>query len=263
MMLCVSDTVLHRFSNTLRFCWVLLSALLDSLTAWLSGLCQEHIDISTVLRIEHCMLTQQAKQVHTRNTHSGLHSCELEPASCLFCLLLEQGNLPTREAINIYYQEQMMNTSRESGLDYSTQDAEGQASAVSGQEEGANEEGVSPDTDEEGAAGRTAEEKPSAEPMSRTNDEEDPDLKQDPEPESGSGPDQPDEILGAADASGLELETVPEKEVPECTAAKNSQRSRPKLSRMERVQSLLCLSASEEEELSRTHRSVETLLIKT
>ncbi|XP_035475570.1 piezo-type mechanosensitive ion channel component 2 isoform X5 [Scophthalmus maximus] len=219
------DTVLHRFSNTLRFCWVLLSALLDSLTAWLSGLCQEHIDISTVLRIEHCMLTQQAKQ----------------------------GNLPTREAINIYYQEQMMNTSRESGLDYSTQDAEGQASAVSGQEEGANEEGVSPDTDEEGAAGRTAEEKPSAEPMSRTNDEEDPDLKQDPEPESGSGPDQPDEILGAADASGLELETVPEKEVPECTAAKNSQRSRPKLSRMERVQSLLCLSASEEEELSRTH----------
>ena len=65
LMWCVSDTVLHRFSNMLRFCWVLLSALLDSLTAWLSGLCQEHIDISTVLRIERCMLLQQAKQVRT------------------------------------------------------------------------------------------------------------------------------------------------------------------------------------------------------
>ncbi|KAK9527367.1 hypothetical protein VZT92_013937 [Zoarces viviparus] len=78
------DTVLRRFSSTLRFCWVLLSALLDSLTAWLSGLCQEHIDISTVLRIERRMLTQQAKQ----------------------------GNVPTREAIHVYYQEQMMKASR-------------------------------------------------------------------------------------------------------------------------------------------------------
>lgn len=60
---CVSDTVLRRFSNTLRFCSVLLAALLDSLTSWLRGLCQEHIDISTVLRIERCMLMQQARQV--------------------------------------------------------------------------------------------------------------------------------------------------------------------------------------------------------
>ena len=67
---CVSDTVLRRFSNTMRFFWVLLLALLDSLTAWLNSLCQEHIDISTVLRIEHCMLTQQAKQVHTQDYSS-------------------------------------------------------------------------------------------------------------------------------------------------------------------------------------------------
>lgn len=63
---CPADTVLRRFSNTLRFCWVLLSALLDSLTAWLRGLCQEHIDISTVLRLERSMLMQQAKQVGER-----------------------------------------------------------------------------------------------------------------------------------------------------------------------------------------------------
>lgn len=68
---CVSDTVPRRFSGALRFCWVLLSALLDSLTAWLSGLCQEHIDISTVLRIERCMLTQQAKQVQSDGSRVG------------------------------------------------------------------------------------------------------------------------------------------------------------------------------------------------
>lgn len=67
-MLCVSDTALRRFSNTLRFCCVLLSALLDSLTSWLNSLCQEHIDISTVLRIEHCMLTEQRKQVESQTT---------------------------------------------------------------------------------------------------------------------------------------------------------------------------------------------------
>ncbi|XP_071370340.1 piezo-type mechanosensitive ion channel component 2-like [Centroberyx affinis] len=81
----------------MRFCLVLLSALLDSLTAWLNGLCQEHIHISTVLHIERCMLTQQAKQ----------------------------GNVPSREAIHVYYQQQMLKTSRESGLDYSTHEAEG------------------------------------------------------------------------------------------------------------------------------------------
>ncbi|KAM8823349.1 piezo-type mechanosensitive ion channel component 2-like isoform 3-T4 [Spinachia spinachia] len=113
------DTLLRRFSSTLRFCWVLLSALLDSLTAWLSSLCQEHIDISTVLRIERCMLTQQAKQ----------------------------GNVPTREAIHVYYQEQMMGASRESGLNNSSHEAERQASAERRWKE--EEETLSPDADEE------------------------------------------------------------------------------------------------------------------
>lgn len=68
--LCLSDTVLNRFYSTLQFCSVLLSALLDSLTAWLNSLCQEHIDISNVLRIERCILTQQAKQVNGRDYNS-------------------------------------------------------------------------------------------------------------------------------------------------------------------------------------------------
>ncbi|KAA8578102.1 hypothetical protein FQN60_002567, partial [Etheostoma spectabile] len=130
------DTVLRRFSNTMRFCWVLLSALLDSLTAWLNGLCQEHIDISTVLRIERCMLTQQAKQ----------------------------GNVPTREAIHLYYQEQMMKSSSESGLNYSTHEAK---ETLGGAEEtpGATEETPGATEETPGAAEETpgaAEETPGA-----------------------------------------------------------------------------------------------------
>ncbi|XP_068504921.1 piezo-type mechanosensitive ion channel component 2 isoform X2 [Syngnathus scovelli] len=91
-----ADTVLRRASNVLRFCWVLLSALLDSLTSWLGGLCREHVDISTVLRMERCMLTQQAKQ----------------------------GQVPSREAIHVYYQQQMMQSSRESGINLSVPEEE-------------------------------------------------------------------------------------------------------------------------------------------
>ncbi|XP_034416405.1 piezo-type mechanosensitive ion channel component 2-like [Cyclopterus lumpus] len=163
------DTVLRRFSSTLRFCWVLLSALLDSLTAWLRGLCQEHIDISTVLRIERCMLTQQAKQ----------------------------GNVPTREAIHVYYQEQMMKASRESGLNYSTQDAERQVLAERGREE--EEEAVIHDPDEEpDEEPENNPEKP--EPISGG------DVLGEPEPEpksgaDGSGEPEPEPTSGA-DSSG-------------------------------------------------------------
>lgn len=85
---CVPDTVLRRFSNTLRFCWVLLSALLDSLTAWVRGLCQEHIDISTVLRIERSMLMLQAKQVGD-STAGGPEPSESEP-----CPSVSRGRSP-------------------------------------------------------------------------------------------------------------------------------------------------------------------------
>ncbi|XP_074484403.1 piezo-type mechanosensitive ion channel component 2-like isoform X2 [Sebastes fasciatus] len=163
------DTALRRFSNTLRFCWVLLSALLDSLTAWLGGLCQEHVDISTVLRIERRMLTQQAKQ----------------------------GNVPTREAIHVYYQEQMMKASRESGLNYSTHEAEGQASAERGREE--EEEAVSPDTDEE-----EAEEKPESKLGGHYPD------KPEPGPVSGEDPlePRPEQVSGADGPGEPEAEPV-------------------------------------------------------
>ncbi|KAM9337588.1 piezo-type mechanosensitive ion channel component 2-like [Symphorus nematophorus] len=213
------DTVLHRFSNTLRFCWVLLSALLDSLTAWLNGLCQEHIDISTVLRIERCMLLQQAKQ----------------------------GHVPTREAIHLFYQEQMIKSSRESGLDYNSHNPRVQTPAETGREgeEGEKEEekGRSPDTDEEEAGGQTAKQKTGGNPDK-------------PEPESVSGGS--GELFSAEEASGAQSSPVQprteEEDYPECSVAKTSQRGRPKLSRMDRVQS----SSSEEDTIDLTHSTEES-----
>lgn len=83
------DNIIKRVFNVLKFTWVLFLATVDSFTTWLNSISREHIDISTVLRIERCMLTREIKK----------------------------GNVPTRESIHMYYQNHMMNLSRESGLD--------------------------------------------------------------------------------------------------------------------------------------------------
>ncbi|XP_063768773.1 piezo-type mechanosensitive ion channel component 2-like isoform X2 [Eleginops maclovinus] len=180
------DTVLRRFSYTLRFCWVLLSALLDSLTSWLRGLCQEHIDISTVLRIERCMLTQQAKQ----------------------------GNVPTRDAIHVYYQRQILKASRESGLNYSSHEAEGQTLAERGPKE------VSPDTKEE-----------------------------EPEP-GGEGPASGIPCSGVEPET--KEDTAMEMKYEDCPECLLISARRPRLSRMKRVRSSSS-SSSEEGRMSPAH----------
>ncbi|XP_058621660.1 piezo-type mechanosensitive ion channel component 2 isoform X2 [Onychostoma macrolepis] len=84
------DNILKRVFNIVKFSWVLFLALLDSFTAWLNSIGQEHIDISTVLRIERCMLTHEVKK----------------------------GNIPSRDSIHTYYQRQMCRpASAESSLD--------------------------------------------------------------------------------------------------------------------------------------------------
>uniref|UniRef100_A0A8C6AHE8 Piezo type mechanosensitive ion channel component 2 n=1 Tax=Monodon monoceros TaxID=40151 RepID=A0A8C6AHE8_MONMO len=83
------DNIIKRIFNILKFTWVLFLATVDSFTTWLNSISREHIDISTVLRIERCMLTREIKK----------------------------GNVPTRESIQMYYQNHIMNLSRESGLD--------------------------------------------------------------------------------------------------------------------------------------------------
>ncbi|XP_023661559.2 piezo-type mechanosensitive ion channel component 2-like isoform X2 [Paramormyrops kingsleyae] len=83
------DNIIKRIFTTVKFSWILFLALLDSFTNWLNSVSQEYIDISTVLRIERCMLTREVRK----------------------------GNVPSRESIHIYYQKQIhINVSRESGL---------------------------------------------------------------------------------------------------------------------------------------------------
>nr|XP_014343966.1 PREDICTED: piezo-type mechanosensitive ion channel component 2 [Latimeria chalumnae] len=84
------DNIIKRIFNIVKFTWVLFLTLLDSFTNWLNSISREHIDISTVLRIERCMLTREVKK----------------------------GNVPSRESIHMYYQNQiLLSLSRESGLD--------------------------------------------------------------------------------------------------------------------------------------------------
>nr|XP_013795110.1 PREDICTED: piezo-type mechanosensitive ion channel component 2 [Apteryx mantelli mantelli] len=99
------DNIIKRIFNILKFTWVLFLATLDSFTAWLNSISREHIDISTVLRIERCMLTREIKK----------------------------GNVPTRESIHMYYQNHMMKLSKESGLD-SVDKNPGQASGLQASE---------------------------------------------------------------------------------------------------------------------------------
>ncbi|CDQ98644.1 unnamed protein product [Oncorhynchus mykiss] len=85
-----SDNMLKRVFNIVKFSWVLFLAMLDSFTAWINSMCQEHLDISTVLRIERCMLTHE----------------------------VNKGNKPSRESIHVYYRKQMCKAaSIESGLE--------------------------------------------------------------------------------------------------------------------------------------------------
>uniref|UniRef100_A0A8C1U3H1 Piezo type mechanosensitive ion channel component 2 n=1 Tax=Cyprinus carpio TaxID=7962 RepID=A0A8C1U3H1_CYPCA len=81
------DNIIKRVFNIIKFTWMLFLTTVESITKWLNSVCREYIDISTVLRIERCMLTRE-------------------------------GNVPSRESIHVYYQKQMkLNGSRESGLD--------------------------------------------------------------------------------------------------------------------------------------------------
>ncbi|KAK7944677.1 hypothetical protein WMY93_000405 [Mugilogobius chulae] len=89
------DNIIKRVFNIIKFTWVLFQTTVDSFTRWMNEMCREYIDISTVLRIERCMLTREVKK----------------------------GNVPTRESIHVYYQKAMkLNLSRESSLDQLSDD---------------------------------------------------------------------------------------------------------------------------------------------
>ncbi|XP_026133958.1 piezo-type mechanosensitive ion channel component 2-like [Carassius auratus] len=84
------DNIIKKVFNIIKFTWVLFLTTIESFTKWLNSICREYIDISTVLRIERCMLTREVKK----------------------------GHVPSRESIHMYYQKQMkLIGSCESGLD--------------------------------------------------------------------------------------------------------------------------------------------------
>uniref|UniRef100_A0A8C5CQV8 Piezo-type mechanosensitive ion channel component n=1 Tax=Gadus morhua TaxID=8049 RepID=A0A8C5CQV8_GADMO len=92
------DNVIKRMYNIIKFLLVLCQTTVDSFTKWMNEMCQEHIDISSVLRIERCMLTREVKK----------------------------GNVPSRDHIHVYYQKAMrLNMSRQSSMDLLSEDDSG------------------------------------------------------------------------------------------------------------------------------------------
>lgn len=57
------DNIIKRIFNIIKFTWELFQTTVDSFTKWMNEMCREYIDISTVLRIERCMLTREVKKV--------------------------------------------------------------------------------------------------------------------------------------------------------------------------------------------------------
>nr|XP_046263796.1 piezo-type mechanosensitive ion channel component 2 isoform X4 [Scatophagus argus]XP_046263797.1 piezo-type mechanosensitive ion channel component 2 isoform X4 [Scatophagus argus] len=89
------DNIIKRVFNIIKFTWELCQTTVDSFTKWMNDMCREYIDISTVLRIERCMLTREVKK----------------------------GNVPSRESIHIYYQKAMrLNMSRQASMDQLSED---------------------------------------------------------------------------------------------------------------------------------------------
>ncbi|CAL8279118.1 unnamed protein product [Lota lota] len=92
------DNIIKRMFNIIKFSLVLCQTTVDSFTKWMNEMCKEHIDISTVLRIERCMLTREVKK----------------------------GNVPSRDHIHVYYQKAMrLNMSRQSSMDLLSEDDSG------------------------------------------------------------------------------------------------------------------------------------------
>ncbi|XP_062285794.1 piezo-type mechanosensitive ion channel component 2 [Scomber scombrus] len=96
------DNIIKRVFNIIKFTWVLFQTTVESFTKWMNDMCREYIDISTVLRIERCMLTREVKK----------------------------GNVPSRESIHVYYQKAMrLNMSRQASMDQLSEDESASGSA--------------------------------------------------------------------------------------------------------------------------------------
>uniref|UniRef100_A0A671MFR1 Piezo-type mechanosensitive ion channel component 2-like n=1 Tax=Sinocyclocheilus anshuiensis TaxID=1608454 RepID=A0A671MFR1_9TELE len=90
----IPETLVLYLFNIVKFSWVLFLALLDGFTAWLNSICQEHIDISTVLRIERCMLTHEVKKVVlAREITPECLNPESGSCLCVFCSVYTESTV--------------------------------------------------------------------------------------------------------------------------------------------------------------------------
>lgn len=60
-----SDNIIKRVFNIIKVTWMLFQTTVESFTKWMNEMCREYIDISTVLRLERCMLTREVKKVRS------------------------------------------------------------------------------------------------------------------------------------------------------------------------------------------------------
>ncbi|XP_076732429.1 piezo-type mechanosensitive ion channel component 2 isoform X1 [Maylandia zebra] len=89
------DNIIKRVFNIIKVTWMLFQTTVESFTKWMNEMCREYIDISTVLRLERCMLTREVKK----------------------------GNVPSRESIHVYYHKAMrLNMSRQASMDVLSED---------------------------------------------------------------------------------------------------------------------------------------------
>lgn len=63
----LTENILQRVINTLKFSWVFIQSLLDDLTEGLNSFCKDNLDISKVLRFERALLSQQQKKVRGKD----------------------------------------------------------------------------------------------------------------------------------------------------------------------------------------------------
>uniref|UniRef100_A0A3P8XSN8 Piezo-type mechanosensitive ion channel component n=1 Tax=Esox lucius TaxID=8010 RepID=A0A3P8XSN8_ESOLU len=108
------DNILKRVFNIIKFTWVLFQTTVESFTKWMNNMCREHIDISTVLRIERCMLTREVKKV--QHCSGSLPICLALSPSVLFSPHLS-GSLPVCLSLSPAYTEATMLFSRQGTLD--------------------------------------------------------------------------------------------------------------------------------------------------
>uniref|UniRef100_A0A671VEB3 Piezo type mechanosensitive ion channel component 2 n=1 Tax=Sparus aurata TaxID=8175 RepID=A0A671VEB3_SPAAU len=100
------DNIIKRVFNIIKFTWVLFQTTVESFTKWMNDMCREYIDISTVLKIERCMLTREVKKVPRASVLTLTYNacfvsfCPCSEATQCVTLYSRQGTTDTIEEVD-------------------------------------------------------------------------------------------------------------------------------------------------------------------